>query len=76
MDLEAKLALHRQAKEREAERSRKRRALYDAQDEIERKKESLISGVEAKLQQRITVEELFTIRWEVDETTGCREPEQ
>lgn len=65
LDLEAKLALHRQAKEREAERSRKRRALYDAQDEIESKKESLISDVEAKLQQRITAEELFAIRWEV-----------
>ena len=65
VDLEAKLELHRQAKEREAERSRKRRALYDAQDEIERKKESLISDVEAKLQQRVETEGLFTVRWEV-----------
>jgi superfamily II DNA or RNA helicase len=64
-ELEPKLALHRKAKELEAERSRKRRMLYDAQDEIDRKKETLISGVEARLQQRIETEPLFTIQWKV-----------
>jgi superfamily II DNA or RNA helicase len=64
-DLEAKLALHRRVKELEAERSRKRRSLYDAQDEIERKKEDLISQVEECLKQRLETEHLFTIRWEV-----------
>ena len=65
VELESKLALHRQAKELEGERSRKRRALFDAQDEIDRKKELLISEVEARLQQRVETEPLFTIRWEV-----------
>jgi superfamily II DNA or RNA helicase len=64
-ELEPKLALHRKAKELEAERSRKRRALYDAQDEIDSKKERLISEVEARLEQRVETEPLFTIRWEV-----------
>jgi adenine-specific DNA-methyltransferase len=65
VELEAKLALHRKVKEVEAERARKRRSLYDAQDEIESKKEDLISQVEECLKQRLETEHLFTIRWEV-----------
>jgi len=64
-ELEPKLALHRKAKDLEAERSRKRRALYDAQDEIDGKKEALISDVEARLEQRVEAEPLFTIHWKV-----------
>jgi hypothetical protein len=64
-ELEAKLALHRTVKDLEAERSKRRRALFDAQDEIEQKKETLISGIEAKLQQSLELERLFTIRWEM-----------
>lgn len=64
-DLEAKLALHRKVKDLEAERSKRRRALFDAQDEIERKKELLIGGAEARLNQTIEQEVLFTIAWEV-----------
>ena len=64
-ELEPKLALHRKAKDLEAERSRKRRALYDAQDEIDRKKEALISEVEARLEQRVESVPLFTIQWKV-----------
>ncbi len=65
VELEPKLALHRKVKELEAERSRKRRSLYDAQDEIERKKEVLISQVEEGLKQKLESAHLFTIRWEV-----------
>jgi adenine-specific DNA-methyltransferase len=65
VELESKLELHRKAKELEVERSRKRRTLFDAQDEIDRKKESLISEVEGRLQQRVETEPLFAIRWEV-----------
>lgn len=64
-ELEPKLALHRKAKELEVERSRKRRMLYDAQDEIDRKKETLISGVEARLEQTVEAVPLFTIQWKV-----------
>jgi superfamily II DNA or RNA helicase len=64
-ELEAKLALHRKAKDLEAERSRKRRVLYDAQDEIDRKKEALISEVEARLERKIEAVPLFTIQWKV-----------
>ena len=45
--LDAKLQLHRKVKELESDRSKKRRALFEAQDEIDRRKENLISDVEA-----------------------------
>jgi adenine-specific DNA-methyltransferase len=64
--LEAKLSLHRKAKDLEAERSRKRRSLYESQDEIDRKKEALLSHVEARLAQRVETEPLFVIRWRVE----------
>lgn len=64
--LEAKVALHRKAKELESDRSKKRRALFEAQDEIDRRKETLISDVEARLRQSVKAEELFTIQWRVE----------
>jgi superfamily II DNA or RNA helicase len=64
-DLETKLALHRKAKDLESDRSQKRRALYEAQDDIERRKEMLIAEVEARLKQSLEEEVLFTIRWQV-----------
>lgn len=64
-DLESKVALHRKAKDLEAERSRKRRSLYEAQDEVDRQKEALISRVEGRLKQQIQSHRLFAIRWSV-----------
>ena len=37
----------------------------EAQDEIDSRKEGLIEGVEARLQQLISTSELFAIRWRV-----------
>lgn len=39
----------------------KRRLLFDAQDEVNRRREELIIEIEGKLQQRIIVQTLFTI---------------
>lgn len=64
--LEAKLQLHRKIKELESNRSKKRRALFEAQDEIDNRKENLISNVEARLQQSASTEELFTVCWRVE----------
>ena len=61
-----KLQLHRKAKEVETHRAKKRRELFVAQDEIDVRKETLISEVEARLQQRAETEDLFTIRWRLD----------
>jgi adenine-specific DNA-methyltransferase len=65
VDLQGKIAAQKQVKDLEHKRNEKRRDLYAAQDEIERKKDSLIADVEARLQQSTTREELFTIRWRV-----------
>lgn len=64
-DLDAKVEFHKKAKELEKRRNEKRRALFDAQDEIDRKKESLIGEIEARLKQSTTVQQLFTVRWKV-----------
>ena len=63
LTLEEKLAGQKQIKGLEAQRSAKRRSLFDAQDEIDRRREQLITDIEGKLQQKVTLEGLFTIRW-------------
>lgn len=64
-DLDAKVELHKKAKDSERRRNDKRKALFDAQDEIDHKKELLIAEIEAKLRQSTHVSELFTLRWRV-----------
>ena len=63
LTLEEKLAGQKQIKAIEAERGKRRRALFDAQDEIDRRREQLIAEVEGKLQQKVISHQLFTIRW-------------
>ena len=64
-DLKTKLELQRNKKDLEALRAKRQRALFDAQDEIESRKESLIAEVEGRLRQDIEVADIFTIGWEV-----------
>jgi hypothetical protein len=40
--------------------------LFDAQDEVDTRKESLIGEIEARLKQRIEEKEIFTIRWAIE----------
>ncbi|MEO5954988.1 MAG: SNF2-related protein [Nitrospiraceae bacterium] len=63
LTLEEKLAGQKQIKAIEAERGKRRRALFDAQDEIDRRREQFITEIERKLQQRVSHQDLFTIRW-------------
>jgi hypothetical protein len=42
---------------------KQRRALFDAQDDIDRRREQLIAEIEGKLQQRASQMPLFSIRW-------------
>lgn len=63
--LDQKVALQRKAKDIEAQLGRKRREMYEAEDEIDRQKELLISTVEERLQQAVRSERLFMIQWEV-----------
>jgi len=61
--LEEKLAGQRRIAALDAERSRKRRTLFEAQDQIDARRDALIAGIEQKLSQRSSREELFAIRW-------------
>ncbi len=65
LTLEDKIAGQRQVKKLESERNDKRRKLFAAQDEIEQRRDKLIASVEAKLEQRVSLERLLSIRWRV-----------
>ena len=65
LKLDEKLKAQKDIKEMEKKRNTKRRTLFEAQDEIDGRKEGLIEGVEARLQQLISTSELFAIRWRV-----------
>lgn len=65
MQLEAKILLQREVKDLERKRSDKRQRLFAAQDEIDARKENLLSDIEERLSQKITEKELFTINWKL-----------
>ncbi len=65
VSLEAKLAAQKRMKSLESERNSRRRTLFEAQDEIDRKRGELIAQIESKLTQKVQAECLFTIRWSV-----------
>jgi adenine-specific DNA-methyltransferase len=64
--LEEKLAGQKRIKALESQRNEKRRSLFDAQDKVDKEREELITSLEGKLSQRVTIDELFTIRWKLD----------
>jgi superfamily II DNA or RNA helicase len=66
LTLEEKLASQKQIKTIEARRNEKRRSLFEAQDEIDKNREQLISQIEGKLSSITTTEILFLIRWKID----------
>jgi ERCC4-related helicase len=61
--LEAKLAGQKQIKALEAQRSQRRRSLFDAQDQVDKQREDLIANIEGKLAQKSALSLLFTVRW-------------
>lgn len=63
--LAEKVAEHRIIKDLENKRAEKRQNLYEAQDEVDARKESLLTKVERMLEQKIEQTELFTIKWRV-----------
>ncbi len=65
LNLETKVAAQRLIKDLERKRSEKRQTLYTAQDEIDDKKENLLSDIEKMLNQQISQKELFTIKWKI-----------
>lgn len=65
LNLEEKVKVQRQIKEMEKRRNELRMNLYQAQDEVDGRKERLIEEVEARLKQRVESKELFLVKWSV-----------
>ncbi len=65
LNLEEKVAAQRAIKELEKKRNILRMNLYQAQDEVDVRKDKLIEEIEARLQQRLERNELFLIRWKI-----------
>ena len=63
LTLDEKLVGQKQVRALEAQRNQKRRSLFDAQDEVVRQRDELISAIEGKLAQFTRAESLFMIRW-------------
>ena len=61
--LKDKLETQKGLKSLEADRNRKRRELFDAQDAIDAQRDELIGRIEKQLRQRHTLKPLFTFRW-------------
>ncbi|MFH1714587.1 MAG: helicase-related protein, partial [Elusimicrobiota bacterium] len=63
--LNDKLEAQRYIKDLEKKRKEKRARLFEEQDIIEERKETLIGDIEKKLKQKISATELFRIKWRV-----------
>ncbi|MGE4502109.1 MAG: SNF2-related protein [Thiomicrospira sp.] len=64
-DLNEKLHWQKRQKELEKQRNKKRRELFDRQDDVDEKRESLIEQLERKLQQTTQEQDLFMVTWQV-----------
>lgn len=63
LTLEEKLAGQKQIKSLEVQRNEKRKSLFDAQDQVDKQRDELISSIEGKLSQKAALANVFTIRW-------------
>jgi hypothetical protein len=63
--LAEKLAAQKSQRDLEALRDRRRRELFDRQDEIQAKRDGLIDELEKQLKQHVTATRLFAVEWEV-----------
>jgi len=62
-NLEQKIVMQRQVKDRERKLKENRTQRDEAQDEIENRKDKLLEEIEARLAQQVTRTELFAARW-------------
>lgn len=63
--LEEKLSLQKQQKKLEAQRNKDRRELFEKQDEVDLRREEMISAIEERLTKKIAENALFTVRWKM-----------
>jgi hypothetical protein len=62
-NLEQKIVIQRQVKDKERKLKEHRTQRDEAQDEIEHRKDKLSEEIEARLAQQVTRTELFRVRW-------------
>jgi ERCC4-related helicase len=60
-----KLAAQKEQRDLEGQRDKKRRELFDRQDEIQRKRDGLIDELERQLKQEISVSTVLACEWEL-----------
>lgn len=65
LDLQTKVTEQRAIKDLEKKRNEKRKHLFESQDQIDDKKDDVLSNIEERLAQRLEEKELFTIEWEL-----------
>jgi hypothetical protein len=65
VNLDEKLKAQRTIKEMEKKRNEMRKKLYEAQDEVDNRRESLISRIETRLKQKARLTTLFSIKWRI-----------
>jgi adenine-specific DNA-methyltransferase len=63
--LEEKLKGQKEVKSLETLRNQRRRSLFEAQDDIDRQRTTLIANIEGKLEQKTSLEHLFLVSWSV-----------
>ena len=63
--LEEKVAAQRAIKDLEKRRTEKRQNFYEAQDEIDKRKDALLTKIEKMLAQKVERTKLFTIKWKL-----------
>lgn len=63
--LAEKVSAQRKIKDLEHRRAEKRQNLFTAQDEVDARKEELLSSVEKMLNQKVEQKDLFTIKWRI-----------
>ena len=69
--LAEKLDAQKQIKTLEAKRNTKRRQLFEAQDDVDRKRSELIEEIERQLQTKTSIEPVFTLRWTLGDGAGA-----
>jgi len=65
LSLEDKLACQKQIRALESDRNDKRRSLFEAQDNVDKRRDDLISQIEGKLLQSCQNQLLFLIHWSI-----------
>ena len=63
LTLEDKLQGQKRVRALESERNQKRRTLFDAQDDVDRKRQEFIEDIERRLAQKTSSRTVFTVRW-------------